>query len=513
MDENGKTFTIKRNNVYNVLSNESLQFLDITNFLAPGTSYAASLKAYGIREKKGFFQYEWFDDFEKLNCLYLPPFGDAWYSHTKRKNVLDDGENTPEDNYAWLQEKWSENHMNNFKYFLIWYNNRDVAPFVSAVKKLYHFYENIGIDVFKVAISAPGIARRILFDTATEAGAYFTLFDESNRDLYETIKRNITGGPSIIFNRHHKADVSLIRGAKQTPCKSIVGYDANALYLWAIDQSMPVGTFVRRKIDDGFKPQVKDKYLKMYQWMDWLNYSENRNILHKLNSGREKRVGPYLVDGFDPQTNTVYEFLGCYHHGHNPCDLLCYSDEPTREMTAKFNRTKERSQFIREEGFIVVEKWECSFNMQCKHLNDLQSYVDSFLPKFYQTHKSTVSVARLLEAVRKNEIFGMLEVDIRVPDSWSLEFRSKFNLSPEHYFSEMSPLFCTANLPFDSIGAHMQEHAREHQLSEKDRKLLVGGMRGKKMMIATPLLKWYLDHGMCVTKNYQVVEFCRKACF
>ena len=100
----------------------------------------------------------------------------------RRKNVLDDGENTPEENYAWLQE----NHMNNFKDFKIWYNNRDIAPFVSAVKKLFHFYKNIGIDVFKVAISAPGIARRILFDTATEAGAYFTLFDEYNRDFYET---------------------------------------------------------------------------------------------------------------------------------------------------------------------------------------------------------------------------------------------------------------------------------------------------------------------------------------
>ena len=77
MDENRKTFTMKRINVYNVFSNESLQFLDITNFLAPGTSYAAFLKAYGIREKKGFLPYEWFDDLKKLNCLCLPHFGDA----------------------------------------------------------------------------------------------------------------------------------------------------------------------------------------------------------------------------------------------------------------------------------------------------------------------------------------------------------------------------------------------------------------------------------------------------
>ena len=32
-------------------------------------------------------------------------------------------------------------------------------------------------------------------------------------------------------------------------------------------------------------------------------------------------------------------------------------------------------------------------------------------------------------------------------------------------------------------------------------------MRGRQMLIATPLLKWYQEHGMLVTNIYQVVEF------
>lgn len=47
--------TIKKNNLYTCLSNDSLRFLDITNFLAPGTSYSSFLKAYGIPEAKGFY--------------------------------------------------------------------------------------------------------------------------------------------------------------------------------------------------------------------------------------------------------------------------------------------------------------------------------------------------------------------------------------------------------------------------------------------------------------------------
>ena len=38
-------------------------------------------------------------------------------------------------------------------------------------------------------------------------------------------------------------------------------------------------------------------------------------------------------------------------------------------------------------------------------------------------------------------------------------------------------------------------------------------MKGKHMLIATPLLKWYLNHGMLVTKVYQVVEFQGQRCF
>ena len=117
------------------------------------------------------------------------------------------------------------------------------------------------------------------------------------------------------------------------------------------------------------------------------------------------------------------------------------------------------------------------------------------------------------QAVCDDDIFGMFEVDIAVPKAWPPEMISKFKLEPTEYFSEMSPLFCTAPIPFDFIGSHMQEHARAHSLSEKNRNLLVRGMRAEKLLLATPLLRWYLDHGMHVSKVYQVVEFGHKKCF
>jgi hypothetical protein len=86
-------------------------------------------------------------------------------------------------------------------------------------------------------------------------------------------------------------------------------------------------------------------------------------------------------------------------------------------------------------------------------------------------------------------------------------------MTPYQYFEEISPLLCTTDVPFEIIGDHMQEHVRRSELSEKPRRLLVGGMRARQMLIATPLLKWYLEHEMVITKIYHVVEFIPHRCF
>ena len=51
----GIDLTTKRNRVYLALRRSRLKFVDISSFLAAGTSYAAFLKAYQCQEEKGFF--------------------------------------------------------------------------------------------------------------------------------------------------------------------------------------------------------------------------------------------------------------------------------------------------------------------------------------------------------------------------------------------------------------------------------------------------------------------------
>ena len=85
---------------------------------------------------------------------------------------------------------------------------------------------------------------------------YFTLPNEKNKDLYQLYKNSIVGGPIIVFHRYHERDVTTIRPTdyeEPKTCKKIIGYDANALYLWGIIQQMPTGHLERRKSENQFR--------------------------------------------------------------------------------------------------------------------------------------------------------------------------------------------------------------------------------------------------------------------
>jgi hypothetical protein len=62
-------FIIKSGTRYKVIKMKQFTFLDQMNYCAAGTNLDKFIKAYDIQENKGFFPYEWFDCYEKLNYL------------------------------------------------------------------------------------------------------------------------------------------------------------------------------------------------------------------------------------------------------------------------------------------------------------------------------------------------------------------------------------------------------------------------------------------------------------
>ena len=77
----------------------------------------------------------------------LPP-QEEFYSRLMKENISDD-------DYARCQAVWRDNRMKTMRDFLMWYNNRDVKPFLEAIDKQFAFYKQQNIDIFKYGVSVP----------------------------------------------------------------------------------------------------------------------------------------------------------------------------------------------------------------------------------------------------------------------------------------------------------------------------------------------------------------------
>ena len=42
--------------------------------------------------------------------------------------------------------------------------------------------------------------------------------------------------------------------------------------------------------------------------MDYVSQKDGVQIRHKLNTGHEKQIGPYLVDGYDSKNNHIHVY-------------------------------------------------------------------------------------------------------------------------------------------------------------------------------------------------------------
>ena len=200
-------------------------FLDekTINYLAPGLIYDKYMKAYGGELQKSYFPYEYMNGIGKLEDRALLP-QEAFYCRLKNEDISGD-------DYARCHAVWSDNRIKTMRDFLMWHSNRDVVPFLESIDKQFAFYKQQNIDMFKYGVSVPGLTLLYFFNELP-SNTLFTVFNQTNNDLHLPVKDNIVGGPPIIFHRYHEKDETKIRG--EETCRSIVGYDVNALYLRAL---------------------------------------------------------------------------------------------------------------------------------------------------------------------------------------------------------------------------------------------------------------------------------------
>ena len=105
-------------------------------------------------------------------------------------------------------------------------------------------------------------------------------------------------------------------------------------------------------------------------------HKERIHIRHQLNN-TEKRTGDrkLSVDGFHAQTQTVYQFNGCYWHGHD-CALnhgKDFNEKRKKSMAELREETQANTEYIRSNK--VVEMCECQWRSMKKPNRELKRFI------------------------------------------------------------------------------------------------------------------------------------------
>jgi len=100
-----------------------------------------------------------------------------------------------------------------------------------------------------------------------------------------------------------------------------------------------------------------------FLWLEQTSANRKTHIDHALcGHGGERWILRAPVDGYDPETKTIFQYHGCYWHGCPKCfsidrDIPLFKNDKTRED--QFNATVKRTAELRAAGFKVFEVWEC----------------------------------------------------------------------------------------------------------------------------------------------------------
>lgn len=112
-----------------------------------------------------------------------------------------------------------------------------------------------------------------------------------------------------------------------------------------------------------------------------------------------------------------------------------------------------------------------------------------------------MTLPQILDAIQNSILFGAMECDIHVPDRL------------KHAYTEMCHIFKKTNTSLDDTCGHMETFERERNIMAQPYPSLIGTTFGGKILLATKLIKCYVDHGLQITCVYQVIALKPSCCF
>ena len=159
-------------------------------------------------------------------------------------------------------------------------------------------------------------------------------------------------------------------------------------------------------------------------------------------------------------------------------------------------RDQQRVQDFEGKGYTVEITWGKDWQALVTQRPEIKPFL-----KQHRTYTHFKKYLHQNQIIQEGRLFGFVECDIEVPDHF------------KDYFSEMTPIFKNTEVSLKDVWQHMQDYAKEHNIKDIPRLLFIVFYFGKKIGLSTPLLMWYLNHGLFITHIYTVVEYIPNGAF
>jgi len=123
------------------------------------------------------------------------------------------------------------------------------------------------------------------------------------------------------------------------------------------------------------------------EWLTWCDHQQQQHSLtssgiqHVRNAGEVRIPGTkFFVDGYCHDTQTVYEFQGCFTHGCPTCYPNRHETHVRhfdRTMQDVYETSQHKVKQLREQGYTVVQIWGCEWKRLKETNPEIRSFVDN----------------------------------------------------------------------------------------------------------------------------------------
>ena len=191
---------------------------------------------------------------------------------------------------------------------------------------------------------------------------------------------------------------------------------------------------------------------------------------HAYHQG-ERRLGGMLVDGFvsDGKVHKLYEFQGCYFHGHD-CEIGRSNQEKQQFDEQKKYRLMDFGE--------VVEITECEWDQLLPTVKNTKTRFPRILHK-------TDTLETLLDGIQSGELYGFIFADVDGPE----------NLIQELAEQNFPPIFNKIELTEQHLSPYMRSRylVKDRKLKQKS---LIQTFRAQNILLHTCLVKHYMQIGL-----------------